>query len=49
MHVRRTDGDIAAYLLRRVHVGIVWRVVAPVHLQHRIPHLRGLDDSIAEC
>jgi hypothetical protein len=47
VHVGGADCDIAADQLGRVHVGIVGRVVAPVHLQHRIPHLGGLDDPVA--
>jgi len=49
VHVRGTDGDIAAYSLGRVHVGVVGAVVAPFHPQHRILHRFGFDDSITEA
>ena len=48
VHVGSTDGDIAAYSLRGVHVGVEGGVVAPVHLQHRLLHLRRLEDPVAE-
>ena len=44
VHVRSTDGDIAADELGRVPVWFVGGVVAPVHLQHRLLHHWGLDD-----
>jgi hypothetical protein len=46
--MRSTDGDIAADGLRRIHVGKVGAVVAPVHPQHRRLNLRTLDDLVAE-
>ena len=47
MHVWSADGDIAPNELGRVHVGIVGAVVAPVHPQHRLLHLRAPDDATA--
>jgi hypothetical protein len=41
------DGDVAPDELGRVHVGIAGAVVAPVHPQHRLLHLRAPDDATA--
>ena len=48
VHVRGTDGDIAADPLWRVHVGIVRGVVGPVHPQHCLLHHLRLDYSVAK-
>ncbi len=47
VHVWSADGHIASDELGRVHVGIVRAIVAPVHPQHRLLHLRAPDDATA--
>ncbi len=47
VHVWGADGHIAPDELGRVHVGIMGAVVAPVHPQHRLLHLRAPDDATA--
>ncbi len=47
VHVWGADGDVAPDELGRVHVGIAEAVVAPVHPQHRLLHLRAPDDATA--